>query len=193
MPSYWRKLFSQMPISPVLPFMVFQTKTGADITAGSMILALGLAVASISNCCYSVAQSCPALCKRVRLPWASLYFTISQSLLKLTSIESVMPSNHLNLCCPPLLPSIFPSIRVFPVSQLFASGGQSIGASVSASVLPMNIHDWFPLGLTSLIALLSKGISRTFSNTTVLKYQFFGIQPSLWSSSHIHTWILEKP
>ena len=113
MPSYWRKLFSQMPISPVLPFMVFQTKTGADITAGSMILALGLAVASISNCCYSVAQSCPALCKRVRLPWASLYFTISQSLLKLTSIELVM-SNHLILCCPLLLlPSIFSSIWVF--------------------------------------------------------------------------------
>ena len=122
-----------------------------------------------------------------------LHFVISQYLLKLTSIESVMPSNHLNLCHPLLLlPSILPSIRVFPVSQLFASGGQSIGASASASVLPMNVQGWFPLGLTSLIILLSKGLSRAFYNTAVLKYQFFGTQPSLWSSSHIHTRLLGK-
>ena len=95
-------------------------------------------------------------------PWiatrqASLYFTISWSLLKLMSIESVMPSNHLMLCHPLLLPpSIFPSIRVFfLMSRLFASGGQSIGASASASVLPMNTQGWFLLGLTGLISLLS--------------------------------------
>ena len=104
-------------------------------------------------------------------PWtvarqASLSFTISQSLLKLTSVESMIPSNHLILCRPLLLlPSIFPSIRVFPMSQLFASGGQSIG--VSASVLPKNIQDSFPLGLTGWISLQSKGLSRVFSSTTV--------------------------
>ena len=95
---------------------------------------------------------------------ASLSFTISQSLLKLMSIESVMPSNHLVLCCPLLL---LPS-----VSRLFTSGGLSIGALASASVLLMNIQGWFPLGLTGLIPLLSKGPSRVFSNTTVQKHQF---------------------
>ena len=80
----------------------------------------------------------------------------------------------------------------FPMSQFFTSGGQSIGVSALASVLPMNIQDWFPLGLTGWISLLSKGLSRVFSNTRVLKNQFFGVQPSLWSNSHIHTWLLEK-
>ena len=102
-------------------------------------------------------------------PWttacqASLSFTISQSLLKLMSIESVMPSSHLILYCPLLLlPSIFLSIRVFSNSQLFASGGQSIGVSASTSVLPRNIQGLFPLGLTDLMSLLSKGLSRVFS------------------------------
>ena len=108
-------------------------------------------------------------------PWtaacqSSLSITNSLSLLKLMSIESVMPSNHLILCHPLLLPpSIFPSIRALPMSQFFASGGQSIGASASASILPMNIQDWFPLGLIGLISLQSKGLSRVFSNTTVQK------------------------
>ena len=74
------------------------------------------------------------------------------------------------------------------MSQLFVSDGQSIGASVSASILPMNIQDWFPLGLTNLTLLLSKGLSRVVSNIRVQKHQFFGVQPSLWSSSHIHTY-----
>ena len=87
----------------------------------------------------------------------------------------------------------FPESGSFPVSQFFASVGQSIGASVSALVLPMNIQDWFPLGLTGLIFLRSKGPSRVFSNTTVQKHQFFGTPMSLWSNSHIHTWLLEKP
>ena len=88
---------------------------------------------------------------------ASLSFTVSWSLLKLLSIELVMSSNHLILCRPfLLLLSVFPSIRVFPVSWLFASGGQRIGASALASVLPMNIQGWFPLGLTGLISLKSK-------------------------------------
>ena len=96
-----------------------------------------------------------------------------------------MPSNHLIFCCPLLLlPSIFPSMRIFSNELLFASGGQSIGASASASVLPMNIQGYFPLELTGLICLLSKGLSRVLS-TTVQKHQFFGAQPSLWSNSHI--------
>ena len=79
------------------------------------------------------------------------------------------------------------------MSWFFASGGQSIGVSASASVLPVNIQDWFPLGSTGLIYLQSKGLSRVFSNTTVQKHQFFGAQPSLWSNSHICTLLLEEP
>ena len=92
-----------------------------------------------------------------------------------------MPSNHLILCCPFLLPSS----RSFPMSRFFKSGGQSIGVSASASVLPVNIQDWFPLGLTGWIPLQSKGLSRVFSNTntTVEKHQFFGAQLSFWSNS----------
>ena len=112
-------------------------------------------------------------------PWtaarqASLSFTISQSLLKLMPVESVMPSNHLILCHSLLLPpSTFPSIRVFSSDQIFTSGGQSIWAS--ASVLPMNIQDWFPLGLTGYISLQSKGLSRVFSNITVHKLNFLAL------------------
>ena len=87
----------------------------------------------------------------------------------------------------------FPPSGSFPMIQFFASGGQSIGVSASISVLPMNIQDWFPLGWTSWISLQSKGLSRVFPNTTVQKHQFFGTQLSLWSNSHIHPWLLEKP
>ena len=87
----------------------------------------------------------------------------------------------------------FPASGSFPMSWLFASGGTSIGVSASASVLPMNIQGWFPVGLTGLISLQSKRLSRVFSNTTVQRHKFFSIQLSLWSNSHIHTWLLEKP
>ena len=90
-------------------------------------------------------------------------------------------------------PKSFPASGSFQMSQFFTSGGQSIRVSASASVLPMNIQDWFPLGGTSWISLQSKGLSRVFSNTTVQKYQFFGAQPSSQSNSHIHTWPQEKP
>ena len=104
-----------------------------------------------------------------------------------------MPSNHLILCHPLFLPpSIFPSIRVFSVSWFFTSGSQSIGVSGSTSVLPMNTQNWSPLGWTGWISLQSKGLSRVFSKTTVQKHQFFGTQLSLWSNSHIHTWLLKK-
>ena len=103
------------------------------------------------------------------------------------SNSSAMPSNHLILCRPLLLlPSIFPSIRVFSNESALPISGQSIGASASASILPMNIQTWFPLGLTGLISLLSKGLSRVFSWTSVRKHQFFGTLPSLWSNSHIY-------
>ena len=142
-------------------------------------------------------------------PWtaacqASLSITNSRSLLKLMSIEPLMPSNHLILCHPLLLPSVFPRLSVFsslfpffsgsfPVSQFFTSGDWSIGPSASASVLLMNIQDWFPLALTILISLQSKELSKVFSNTTVQKHQFFGAKLSLCSNSHFHTWLLEKP
>ena len=108
---------------------------------------------------------------------ASRSITNSQSLLKLMSIGSVMPSNHLILCCPLLLlPSVFPSIRVF--SNESALHWPELGVSASASVLPVNIQDWFPLGWNGWISLQSKGLSRIFSNTTVQKHQFFGAQLS---------------
>ena len=101
----------------------------------------------------------------------------SWSLLKLMSIESMMASNRLILCRPLLLlASIFPRSGSFPMSQFFASGGQSIGVSASASVLPVNIQDWFPLEWTGWISLQSKGFSRVFSNTTVQKDQLFNAQ-----------------
>ena len=90
-------------------------------------------------------------------------------------------------------PQSLPASGSFPKSQLFTWGGQSIGVSASASVLPMNTQDWSPLGCTGCISLQSKGLSRVFSNTTVQNHQFFSIQLSSQSNSHIHTWPLEKP
>ena len=123
----------------------------------------------------------------------SLPFTISHSLLKLMSIESVMPLNHLILCHPlsSCLQS-FPASGSFTTSQFFTSGGQSVGVSALASVLPKNTQDWNPLGWTGWISLQSKGLSRVFSNTTVQKHQFFSALLSSQSNSHIHTWPLEK-
>ena len=90
-------------------------------------------------------------------------------------------------------PQSLPASGSFPMNQLFASGGQSIGVSASTSVIPMNTQDWSPLGWTGWISLQSKGLSRVFSNTTVQKHQCFGAQHSSQSNSHIHTWPLEKP
>ena len=110
----------------------------------------------------------------------SLSITNSQSLLRLVSIKLVMTSDHLTISSS-VIPfssclKSFPASGSFPMSQFFTSGGQSIGVTTSASVLLMNIQDWFPLGLTSWISLQSKGLSRAFSNTTVQKHQFFGSQ-----------------
>ena len=139
------------------------------------------------------------LLSRVQLfltPWiaacqASLSITNSRSSLRLMSIESVMPSSHLILCCPLLLlPPIPPSIRVFSNESW---GGQSTGVSAVASFLPKKSQGWSPLEWTGWISLQSKGLSRVFSYTTVQKHQFFGAQLSSQSNSHIHTWPLEKP
>ena len=135
----------------------------------------------------SVAKLCLTLSLFVT-PWtaahqASLFITNFRSLLKLRSIKLVMPSNHLILCCPLLLwPSIFPSIMVFSNEQVLLIRCPNI-----------SLQDWFPLGLTVVITLQIKGLSRVFSNTTVQKHQFFGAQLPLYSNSHIHTWLLEKP
>ena len=141
---------------------------------------------SVQFTCSVVSNSLrPRGLQHTRLP---LSITNNQRLLKLTSIESMMPSNHLILCGPLLLlPSIFPSTKVFSNELALHIRWPKFGASASASVPPMNIQDLFPLGLTGLISLQSKGLSRVFSNTTVQKHQFFGTQPSLWSNSHIHT------
>ena len=132
-------------------------------------------------------------------PWtascqASLSITNYWSLLKPMCIESVMHptisssvipfSSHL---------SSFPASGFVHMSQFFTSGGQSIGALASTSVLPMNIQGWFPLRLIDLISLLSKGLSGVFSNATVQKHQFFSTQPPFWSDSHIYSWLLGKP
>ena len=128
--------------------------------------------------------------QHARLPCPSLSLWVCSNSCSLswwchpTISSSVIPfSSHLQS---------FPASGSLPVSQFFASDGQSIGASAAASVLPMNIQDWFPLEWTGLISLQSRGLSRIFSNTTVQKHQFFSAQPSLWSNFLIHTWLLGK-
>ena len=150
---------------------------------------------SLGSVQFSHSLSCVQL---FATPWitafqATLSITNSQSAPKLMSIELVMPSSHLILCRPLLLlPSIFSASGYFQMNQFFASGCQSLGVSASASILPMNIQDWFPLGWNSWISLQSKGLLRVF-NITVQKHQFFGTQTSSQSNSHIHTWPQEKP
>ena len=143
-------------------------------------------------CSCSVTKLCLILCDPV--DWSMLGFPVLnylQSLLKFMSIESVMPSNYLIFSLPLLfLPSIFPNIRVFSKESALSIIWPKYWASASTSVLPVNIQGWFPLGLTGLLSLLSKGHSRVISSTTIWKYQFFSTQPSLWSNSHIHTWHL---
>ena len=139
----------------------------------------------------SVAQLCPTLCDPMDCSTPGfLTITNARSLLKLISIELVW------WCHPTISSSVIPCLQSLPVSgsflmsQFFASGGQSIGASASASVLQMNIRDGYPLGLTGLISLQSKGLWRVSSSTTIQKHQLFGIWPSLWSNSHTHSLIL---
>ena len=142
----------------------------------------------------SVAQSCPTL-----RPHESQHSR--------PPCPSPPPGVHPNSCassqwCHPAIsssvipisscPQSLPAWGSFQMSQFFTSGGQSIGVSAAASVLPMNTQDWSPLGWTGWISLQSKGLSRVFSNTTVQKHQFFSTQPSSQSNSHIHTWLLQE-
>ena len=126
---------------------------------------------------------------------ASLSLTISWSLPKFMSISLLMPSSHLILWCPHLLPSIFPASVTFPVSQLIASDDSKKYWSLfqHLSVPPTSIQGWFPLRFTGLISLLSKGLSGVFSSTAVQRYQLFHAPCPLWSSSHNHTWSLGRP
>ena len=160
-------------------------------------------------CCCSVTQSYLTVWDPMNCSTPG--FPVHHQLLELTQThvhwvgDAIQPSHSLLPASPPAFilsqhQSLFHesfSIRVFfhesSGSFSFALGGQSIGALTLASVLPMNIQCWFPLGLTGLISLQSKGLSRIFSSTIVWKHQFFGAQPSLSSNSHIHTWLLEKP
>ena len=144
-------------------------------------------------CCCSVIKLCPALCNPMNCSTPG--FPVLHYLPEFAQI-------HVHWCYLTISPSAapfsfclqsFPASGSFPMSQLFVSGGQNIGDSASASVFPMSMQSWFPLGWTVLVSLQSRGFSRVFSSTTVLKHQFFGTQPSLWSNSHIHTWLLEKP
>ena len=143
---------------------------------------------------FSSAQSCSIFVA----PWVaaretSLSITNSWSLFKCMSIELMMPCNHVISCSPLRHMPSFPASGSFPMNKFFTSSGRSIGPSASASVLPMNIQDWFPLEWTAWNSLQSKGLSRVFSNTTVQKHQFFRTQLYLWSNSHMRTWLLEKP
>ena len=142
-----------------------------------------------NDCWFPVAQSCPAICDPMdgSTPGCPV-LPISRSLFKLMSIESMMPTNHLILCCPLLLlPSIFTSIRAFSNKLTLLikwPSYWSFSFSISASD---EYSGLIPSGLTGLISLQSKGLSRVFSSTTVCKHHFFSTQPSLWSSSHIYT------
>ena len=133
------------------------------------------------------------------VPWTAAH----QAPLSITNSQSLLNSCPSSRWCHPTISSFvvpfsfclqsFPTSGSFSITQLFLSGGQSIGASASGSVFPVNIKDWFPLRLTGLLSLLSKGLSRVFSSTTDWRHQFFSAQPSSQSNSHIHTWLLEKP
>ena len=144
-------------------------------------------------CCCWVIKSCLTLWDSMNC--STLGLSVYHQLLELAPAhvrESVIPSNHLISVAPfSSYSQTFPASGCFPKSQLFTLGGRRIGPS--ASVLPMNIHGWFPLGLTGLISLLSKGLSRVISCSTVQKHQFFDVWPSLWSNSHICIQLLEKP
>ena len=144
----------------------------------------------------SITQWCLTLCNPMdcTIPCLPIYNHLLE--LAQTHIHWVSDASQLfgPLSSPSPLPSNFPSIRVFSSeSALHIKWPKYCSLGLSTSVLPMNIQDWFPLGLTGLISLQSKGFSTVFSNSTVQKHLFFDTQPSLWSTSHIHTWLLEKP
>ena len=141
----------------------------------------------------AIAQSCPTLCNPMNcsMPGLPVHHQLPES--RQTHVHWVSDAIQPSVIPFSSCPQSFQASGSFPMSQLFAWGGQSIGVSASTSVLQMNTQDWSPLGRTGWISLQSKGFSRVFSNTTVQKHQFFSAQPSSQSNSHIHTWLLEKP
>ena len=155
-----------------------------------------VSLSHLSHCHqFSSVQSCPTLCDPMNCstPGLPVHHQLPESTQTHVhwvgdAIQPSLPFIPFSSC-----PQSFPASGSFPMSQLFASGGQSIRVSASTLVLPMNTQDWSPLGWTSWISLQSKGLSRVFSNITVQKQQFFCAQLSLKSDSHIHTWPLEKP
>ena len=161
----------------------------------SLLLFIAEWSSSLHNQFSSVAQLFPTFCHPIDCSMPG--FPVHHQLLEFTQThvhwvsDAIQPAH-------PVVPfssrlQSFPASGSFPMSQLSASGGQSIRVSAPTSGLPMNIQGWFPLGWTGWISLLSKGLSRVFSNITVQKRQFFGAQLSLQSNSHIHTWLVEKP
>ena len=177
-------------ITTVFYFLAYEVLTAITTLAGIKMHTLNVWFSSVQLLSHVPLFATPWIAARQ----ASLSITSSRSSPKIMSIESVMPSSHLILCrLLLLLPPTLPGSETFPMSQLFAWDGQSIGVSALASFLPKNTHGWSPLGWTGWISLQSKGLSRVFSNTTVQKHQFFGAQPSSQSNSHILTCPLEKP
>ena len=146
----------------------------------------------ILHCC-SVTQACPTLCSPMDcstpgLPVLHYVPEFAQTHVHWVG-DAIQPSHPLPSPSPPAF-NLSQHQGLFPMSWFFPSGGQSIGVSASTSALPVNIPDWFPLGLTGWISLLSKGLSRVFSNTTVQIHRFFSTQPSFWSNSQVHAWLL---
>ena len=144
------------------------------------------------SCCCSVSKLYLTLCNLMN--YSIPVFPVLHSFMQFVQIHVHWVDDAISFSLIPFsCPQLFSASGSFPMSWLFISGGQSIGTSVSPSVFLMNTQGWFLLGVTGLVSLLSKELSRVFSSTTVWKHQLFGTQPSLWSQSHIHTWQLEKP
>ena len=177
-------IFPDLPSSPISQHLLIKNQeyrwmmTYHSLSPGKIAIVI---VQSLSRVGLSVTPWTAGGCK-VSLPSLSLWVCSNSCPLSQWWHPTILSS----------CPRSFPVPGSFPWSQFITSGGQSIGASALASILPMNIQGWFPLGLTGWISLQSKGLSRVFSNTTVQKHQFFSTQPPLWSSSYIHTWLLKK-
>ena len=173
--EYWN---SSLPPKVVSNFMLF---LGICSLAGRELFSHSVLSSSLwLNGLQHARLSCPSIS-----PWLC---SDSCPLSRWCHLTISFSADLLSFCL-----QFFPASGSFPMNQFFTSNGQSIGTSVSASVLMMNIQGWFSLGLIGLISLLPKGLSRVFSSTTIQKQQFFCAQPSLWSNSHICTWLLEKP
>ena len=178
-----RKLIKKIPLERAILCIPVLKERGGSLT-------------SCCCCCCSVAKSCLTLCDPMDFSMSGFPVFHHLHLLEFAPIhvrwfsDTIQSSQSSVTLFSNCLQS-FPASGSLPMSQFFALGGQSIGAS--ASVFPMNIKDWFPLGLTGLISLQPKGLSRILSSTIIWKHQFFSVQPSLWPGSHIHTWVMEKP